>query len=159
MLQLHLGICACTPPPRTYFALLFGIQPTSPLLVFQIPVLHYDINYGRVPGLPELGHPRIFATSPLFGFAWCSEAPPLFGSAARRRPILQSLPPPPTPLLLFRSFRFELSPTSPNDTPFRRKDCRESIYDFGSRFALQCRGSCTIRGDTGWFCWGSWFRV
>jgi len=24
----------------------------------------------------------------------------------------------------------------------RRKDCRESIYAFGSRLALQCRGSC-----------------
>ena len=29
---------------------------------------------------------------------------------------------------------------------------RESIYAFGSRLALQCRGSC--RGDKGWFCWG-----
>jgi len=36
--------------------------------------------------------------------------------------------------------------------PSRRKDCRESIYAFGSRFALHCRGSC--RGDSGWFCWG-----
>ena len=31
-----------------------------------------------------------------------------------------------------RSFRFLLSPTYPNDTPFRRKDCRESIHAFGS---------------------------
>jgi len=46
----------------------------------------------------------------------------------------------------FRSFRFKMLPTWLNDTPFRttqghRKDCRESIYDFGSRLALQCRGS------------------
>ena len=27
----------------------------------------------------------------------------------------------------FRSFRFKFLPTWPNDTPFRRKDCRESI--------------------------------
>ena len=33
----------------------------------------------------------------------------------------------------FRSFRFWLSPAYPNDTPFRRKDCRGSIYAFGSR--------------------------
>ena len=32
--------------------------------------------------------------------------------------------------------------------------CRESIYAFGSRLALQCRGSC--RGDKVCFCWGVW---
>ena len=28
----------------------------------------------------------------------------------------------------FRSFRFKMLPTWLNDTPFRGKDCRESIY-------------------------------
>ena len=32
-----------------------------------------------------------------------------------------------------------MPPTWLNDTPFRRKDCRESIYAFGSRLALQFR--------------------
>ena len=36
----------------------------------------------------------------------------------------------------------------PTTRPSRRKDCTESIYAFGSRLALQCRGSC--RGDSGW---------
>ena len=44
-----------------------------------------------------------------------------------------------------RSFRLYMLPTLPNDAPFRRKDCRKSIYAFGSRLALQCRGSCTKR--------------
>ena len=52
----------------------------------------------------------------------------------------------------FRSFRFKFAQHSPTTRPSRRKDCRESIYAFGSRLALQRRGSC--RGDKGWLCWG-----
>ena len=55
-------------------------------------------------------------------------------------------------MLLLRSFRFEFAQHSPMTRPSRRKDCRESIHAFGSRLALQCRGSC--RGDEGWLCWG-----
>ena len=36
----------------------------------------------------------------------------------------------------FRSFRFKMLPAWLNDTPFRRKDCRESIFASGSRLAL-----------------------
>ena len=35
-------------------------------------------------------------------------------------------------LRVFRSFRLQFLPTWPNDTPFRRKDCRESIFASGS---------------------------
>jgi hypothetical protein len=147
MLQLHLGICVCTPPPRTNVASLFGIKPTSSLLVFQIPVLHYNVNYGGVSGLPESGHPRIFATSPreFSRLPPAVKRPPSSVQQHVDDPSFRACLHPPIPLLLFRSFRFELSSTEPNDTPCCRKDCRESIYDFGSRFALQCRGSCTRR--------------
>ena len=39
----------------------------------------------------------------------------------------------------FRSFRFEMLPTYANDTPFCRRDCRESIFAFGSQFARAIR--------------------
>ena len=45
---------------------------------------------------------------------------------------------------------FNFSQHGPTTRPSCRKDCRESIYAFGSRLALQCRVSC--RGDSGWFC-------
>ena len=38
----------------------------------------------------------------------------------------------------------------PARTPAPRRKKRH--FEFGSRLALQCRGSC--RGDKGWFCWG-----
>jgi hypothetical protein len=47
-------------------------------------------------------------------------------------------------------------PTKPNDTLFRSKDCRESIYALGSCSALQRRGSC--RGDKRRFGWGAWLN-
>ena len=45
---------------------------------------------------------------------------------------------------LFRSFRFQFAQHSQATRPSHGKDCRERSYAFGSRLALQCRGSRVI---------------
>ena len=42
--------------------------------------------------------------------------------------------------LTYRSFRFKFAQHSPTTRPSRRKDCRESIYAFGSRGEVPARG-------------------
>ena len=53
----------------------------------------------------------------------------------------------------FRSFMFKMLPTWLNDTPFRRKDCRESIFASGSRLALhaEARVEGIVGGSVGVF--------
>ena len=58
--------------------------------LLQIPILYYAIPCGQIRRftLKEGGRDSPF-------FPWCSEADPLFGSAARRRSILECSPPSP----------------------------------------------------------------
>ena len=50
-------------------------------------------------------------------------------------------------------FKFQMLPTWPNDTPFRRKDCRESFFASGTRLALhvEARVEGMVGGSVGVF--------
>ena len=45
-----------------------------------------------------------------------------------------------------------MPPTKPNDTPFRRKDCRESIFAFGSPLSSAEARAEGIKSGSVWVC-------